>query len=283
MRLSGLTEGFETVLPVPTQFGNEERSTILPTLTQEEVQYRPPTYDFSAQLPLPNEIGVRSDDTLDSVMDAVRAMAYYTDMIGFGGSSSSLTSGFGSKLRPTGINYFMPTYQKCPNGEKMWTYVKGIPEGNAFGSLVKSALAGAGLPGLRGMAPGALEDAEEALNPVPMVQTVLGKPYPDCELKTLPVGDMNGQIADPREQDKPWITGKVEYKDGKPTQTHWIQKRDQNGKLMYLDYDTWKARQPVPPPVTEDFRGSSSTKASIAVGVVMSLFALAILTKSKLK
>jgi hypothetical protein len=255
------------------QFGNETRKQILPEVSQSEVGWKSPNYDYSGELMAPDQVGVRSGDSLSDVVDAVKGMAYYSDMIGFGQSSTSLTSGFGpDKLRPLGVNYFMPTYQKCPNGEKMWMYVKGIPEGNVLGDRVKTAMERMGLPGLRGMAPGMLEDAETALNPVPIVQAVLGKPYPDCEEVTLPVGDSLGRLKESVEGGTVWIPeDQVVMKDGKPYQTHWVQKKDAKGDPVFIDYDEWSKSQPKS---SEGF--SSNNGSAITIGVALTMLAMAI-------
>jgi hypothetical protein len=260
-----IKEYFET-----QQFGNETRKQILPEVSQSEVGWKSPNYDYSGELMPPNEVGVRSGDSLSDVVDAVKGMAYYSDMIGFGQSSTSLTSGFGpDKLRPLGVNYFMPTYQKCPNGEKMWMYVKGIPEGNVLGDRVKTAMDKMGLPGLRGMAPGMLEDAQTALNPVPIVQAVLGKPYPDCEEVTLPVGDSLGRLKESAQGGTVWIPeDQVVMKDGKPHQTHWVQKKDTKGNPVFIDYEEWSKGQPSNK-TKEQFENHNSMAKPVALAVVL--------------
>jgi hypothetical protein len=211
--------------------GNEKRTSILPT-GDTDLKYKEPRYDYSAAIPLPGDIGVKQGDSLDSVFGAVKGMAFYTDVIGFGGSSSSMTSGM--PLNPLGINYFAPTYQTCPNGAQMWTYIQGIPQGNALGKTVQRAFEKQGFPALKGLAPGALEDTQAALNPMPYINAVIGDPYADCEQVTLPVGDANGKTIDPNDGNNVWIQS-YEIKDGRPVQTHWIQKKDAKGNLVFVD------------------------------------------------
>ena len=85
--------------------GNEKRASILPTIDINSSGFMPPDYDFAGNLPTPYDIGVRSDDTLGSVVQAVKGIAYYTDMIGFGQSTNSMTAGM--DVKPLGINYFI--------------------------------------------------------------------------------------------------------------------------------------------------------------------------------
>lgn len=220
--------------------GNEQRTSILPTASIS--QFVGPDYDFAAELPLPNEVGVRKGNSLSSVIDGVKGVAYYADMIGFGESSSPFTRGFSKNLlRPLGINYFAPTGAKCSNGADMWTYIEGVPTGEAFGKRVKEALASVQLPGLRGLAPGILEDATAALNPVPIVNTVFGTGYPKCALQEKPVGDFLGRIRG--KDGVVWIEdkGDIIYRQGKAFQRKWIQAVDGRGKPIYMDQEQWQA------------------------------------------
>jgi len=217
------------------QLGNENRTSILPT-GETDLKYQEPSYDYSAAIPMPADIGVRSGDSLGSVFDAVKGMAFYTDTIGFGGSSSALTSGM--PLNPHGINYFMPTYQRCPNGARMWTYIQGIPEGNVLGETLKTAFEKQGFPALKGLAPGSLEDAKTALNPMPYVNAIIGNPYPDCEVKTQRVGDALGRTSDPNNAKNVWVSGSFDVQNGIPVQSKWVQRKDANGNFVYIDRKT---------------------------------------------
>ena len=113
-----------------------------------------PDFSYAEAIPLPQNIGVRDGDTIESVTSAVRGIAYYTDTIGFGGPSSSMDRGMG--LKPIGIQFWMKTGFTCSNGADMWTYVDGIPTGNSIGTGMAKTLSDAGMPALRGMAPGIL-------------------------------------------------------------------------------------------------------------------------------
>jgi len=216
------------------QLGNENRTSILPT-GRTDLGYNEPSYDYAGAIPLPGTIGVRSGDSLDSVFNAVKGMAYYTDVIGFGSSSSALTQGM--PLNPLGINYFSPTYQTCPNGARMWTYIQGIPQGNSLGTTVQRAFASQGFPALKGLAPGALEDTQTALNPMPYVNAIIGNPYADCEQVTLPVGDSQGRTTDPNDGTNVWIPT-YNISGGRPVQTHWVQKKDRSGNPIFIDRKT---------------------------------------------
>jgi len=211
-------------------------SSILPTgQIKDEPGYFGPNYDFAAAVPLPGDIGVRRDGSLGATIDAVRGAAYYVDVIGFGERSSELTAN--RPIAPIGVNYFIRTGLQCSNGADMWYYVNGIPDGTALGTRVADGLKSAGLPALKGLAPGILEDAKEALNPIPVLNAMIGSGYPKCQKVTRRVGDNFKRIGDGEDQ---WIYGSVEYDSaGFPTQTRWIQAVDKKERPIFITQDQW--------------------------------------------
>ena len=70
--------------------GLENRISILPTPNAQPMGpgLLGPNYSFADNLPLPEQVGVRNGDDLQSVTDSVKAVAYYVDMIGFGEASA---------------------------------------------------------------------------------------------------------------------------------------------------------------------------------------------------
>jgi hypothetical protein len=209
--------------------------------TKLDTSYFGPNYDFAASLPMPADVGARRNNTLGSVFEAGRAAAYYIDMIGFGAPSTEFTANMRNKPRPLGINYFIRTGSQCSNGADMWYYVNGVPDGSALGETLKKALERSGLPPLRGLAPGMLEDAKAGLDPRPVVSAVLGSGYAQCRKVTLPVGDTFGNIRDPSNPKDIWIPGPIEMRNGVPHQTRWIQDVDKKGNPIYLFVDEFDA------------------------------------------
>ena len=240
-----------------TQMGNDSRANVLPVSTASGPGFLGPNYNPADELTAPAQIGVKRGDSLDSVIGAVKGVVYYTDMIGFGESSSPFTKGMPG-LKPLGVNYFLHTGAQCSNGAEMWEYVQTIPTGSALGENVKNAIADMGLPQLRGMAPGILEDAEAALDPSPILNAVGGSGYPQCRLMKLPIGNFDGQITN---RDGALIVdpnGLLRTGGGRYFQEHWIQDRSvppvrRNGETEFaqymrgtqvqLPYDQWE-KQP---------------------------------------
>jgi hypothetical protein len=120
----------------------------------------------------------------------------------------------------------------------MWEYVETIPDGSALGEKIKSAIAGVGLPQLRGMAPGILEDAKSALNPFPVINAVVGSGYPKCKLIKQPVGDYDGKIYN---VDGVLLVDPVGLmqENGRYYQERWVQELDRSRNPIQLAYDEW--------------------------------------------
>jgi len=152
-----------------------------------------PDYSFSDAIPLPEDVGVYDGDSVQSVMDAGKAAAFYADTIGFGQSSNKWSAGF-PELKPIGVNTFVQSGQLCSNGAKMWQYIQGIPTGDALGQTTKDRLASAGLPKIRGLAGGILEDLGTALDPKPILSSVYGTGNASCVYTVNQVGDQEGNV-----------------------------------------------------------------------------------------
>jgi len=190
-----------------------------------------PSYSFADELKSPLEIGVRSDGSPEGISKAVAGVGYYTDVMGFGEATGINKMVNGDNVKPMGLRYFMPTGAVCSNGAQMWTYIDTLPKGDLLGNRVKQALSDMGLPGMRGLAPGIMEDARDALNPMPMFRAAMGSGYPKCKQVTLPVGDANGQIKSPYDGQL-WIKGRV---DAGPAQTKWVQDTDGSGIPLFME------------------------------------------------
>ena len=184
-----------------------------------------PNYSFADNLPRPGQVGVRDGETLTDVVDSVKAVAYYVDMIGFGEASSGLSRSLNPK--PLGVNTWLETPQVCSNGANMWVYMEGVPTGEALGKRVKDGLRSAGLPGMRGLAPGMLEDAQSALNPGPVMKSMFGSGLPRCRLTEKEVGDQDGEIQNPATKDY-YIHDKdsVYKRNGRSFQKRWAYDSD---------------------------------------------------------
>lgn len=260
---------------VPQQ-GSEARSTILPSMVPSGIGFFGSPYSPADAMMTPGQIGVRVGNSMSDVISAVKGVGFYADQIGFGAPSTGLTQGM--PLKPLGVNYFMKTGMTCSNGAEMWHYMQGITQGNALGDKMKKAMAEMGLPPLQGLAPGMIEDAQNALNPGPLLNSMFGTGYPQCRQVTMPVGDAYNRIQDP-DTGQNWIgdvTG-LTRQGGVPMQTRWVQDKDSNGNPINLSRDDWVATPktfqkdgtPVPAPKKEAFQNALTRPSTmIAVGVI---------------
>jgi hypothetical protein len=222
------------------QQGSEKRTSILASSAPSGIGALGSSYNPASAMKNPADIGVKVGNSMDDVINAVKGVGFYVDQIGFGAPSTGLTKGM--PLKPLGVNYFMNTGMTCSNGATMWTYMEGIPDGSAMGESVQSAMAGMGLPPLKGLAPGMLEDMQHALNPSPLMNALFGSGYPQCVQVTKPVGDSYGRIRDDKTQE-PWISDPhmATFNGSMWQQTRWVQAKDDNGNPINLSRDEFLA------------------------------------------
>lgn len=279
-----------SVVPSPGQSapqqGSETRTSILPSMVPSGIGFFGSPYKPADAMLTPPQIGVEVGDSMDSVINAVKGVGFYADQIGFGAPSTGLTQGM--PLQPLGVNYFMKTGMKCSNGADMWYYMQGITQGDALGEKLKNVMAEMGLPPLKGLAPGMIEDAENALNPSPLINALFGSGYPQCKQVTLPVGDSYGRISDPD-------TGEVWIADADTAtntgngyvQTRWVQDTDSQGNPINLTRDQWASAPktfnpdgtPAQSPQQEAFENMLTKPATVITVGVLCLLALAFVKK----
>jgi hypothetical protein len=238
-------------------------------------------YSVADALKGPPQIGVKAGDSMSDVVDAVAGVAYYIDQIGFGESSNPLTNNPTMDLHPLGVNYFMETGITCSNGAQMWEYMKGITEGNAFGDHMKDVMHEMGLPALKGLAPGMIEDAERALNPEPLMKALFGSGYPQCKEVTMQVGDARGNIKG--DDGTPWIADPntaFQQDDGLYYQKRWVYDKDlsrdqwdNTAKTMNFDGKPRKSK--------EQFQGYITHPASMITVGVLCMLAYAFVMKKR--
>jgi hypothetical protein len=240
-----------------------------------------PNYVYADELATPSEIGVRRDGSFGGIARAVAGVNYYADAIGFGQTSGLAKNEFGADaMYPLGIRYFIKTGLTCSNGADMYDYVDGIPKPlpGRVGKEVEQSL---GVK-FRGLAPGMVQDATGALNPVPLFQAAIGAGYPKCKKVTLPVGDYKGNVRSRYDQKNVWITEPsmpVRVNRGSlPHQTRWVLD-------SYITPDEYnaapKTEKPNTLPATESlsnmpegFVGSSDSSSTVAAGVLFAALVL---------
>ena len=204
---------------------------------QDDYGYFGTSYSYSDNIKLPGQIGVRQEPSFGAILDAVGGINTYVDIIAFGGP----TFFDQQNPKPMGIRYFLNTEMRCSNGATMSEYLDGVTKGDLLGTHVEAALASSGLPGLKGLAPGMLENARDALDPRPLFAAATGTGYPVCQKVTCPVGDVAGAIQNAQDSTKPFIVDPVQYVNGMPTQTRWVQGYDSNGWPLNITKDEFGA------------------------------------------
>lgn len=178
-----------------------------------------PTYSFADELPTPSELGIGRDGSFNGIMRAVGGINYYSDAIGFG-EATMIARSQGMTQSPLGIRYFMKTGQVCSNGADEYEYITSVPSGlgGRVGKEVEKTLG----VRMRGLAPGIIEDAAGALNPLPFFKAAIGSGYIQCKKVTNPVGNLVGSVKSSFDPNNVWIKDPYKLKDGMPHQTRWV-------------------------------------------------------------
>jgi hypothetical protein len=202
---------------------------------QDNYGYFGPDYSFANNIKLPGEIGVRQEASISAIIDSVGGVNYYIDTIAFGSPTFFNTQ----SMTPMGIRYFLNTEQRCSNGATQSEYFDGVTKGDIMGSAVAAGLASAGLPGLKGLAPGMLENARDALDPRPIFSAVTGTGYSVCQQVLCPVGDAAGSIANA--DGTQYVMDPVQYVNGIPYQSRWVQAYDDTGAPINISKDEFAA------------------------------------------
>lgn len=218
-----------------------------------------PKYDYTNEMAPPSQVGVRLGGSFDDVMDSMGGVNYYIDAIGYG-QSTGIARGQGKQNQRLGLRYFMNTGMKCSNGKDMYEYIDNIPKGlgGRAGEEIQKSL---GVK-LAGLAPGIVEDAANALNPVALFKAATGSGYARCKQVTLPVGDDRGRIKSDYDGTV-WIQGNVAYQNGRPHQTQWVYDAD----ISQEEYDKT--------PKLEGFASSGGPGVqTIAAGILLTALAV---------
>lgn len=259
-------------------------NSLLPSMIPSGIGFFGSPYNPADAMLTPSQIGVKVGDSMDDVMAGIKGVGFYADQIGFGAPSTKLTEKM--RIKPLGINYFIKTGSKCSNGADMWYYMKGIPDGNALGEKMKRVMAEMNMPELKGLAPGMIEDAKNALNPAPLMGALFGSGYPKCKQVELMVGDAYGEIEDGATGEK-WLADNIglTYKGNGYVQKKWIQDTTSDGTSINLTREQWestpKSYNPdgtiIKPKVTDGFENMITHPSIIILLGIICLFGLGII------
>lgn len=237
-----------------------------------------PYYSYADELKTPSQMNIKRDGSFEGIERGVAGVNYYMDAIGFG-EATLFAKGKGMTQKPLGINYFIGTGATCSNGADMYEYISTIPKGipGRVGQEIKTTLK----VDFRGLAPGILEDAVGALNPMPMFKAVTGSGYSRCKKITKPVGNLDGKLVSSFDPNNTWIKDPTQPAGTMPTQTRWVH----DSFISMEDYDkegkTVKPGEmpaPTNPKITEGFREAQRRASSpLGAGVLFATLLIGIM------
>ena len=186
-----------------------------------------PKYNYADELAKPTDLGIGRGGGWDQVGGAIAGINYYFDAIGFGDATgfARMRGGpYRDSQRPLGVRFFAKTGRTCSNGEPMYEYISTIPKGDILGKRIQREVEQLGLPPMKGLAVGAMEDARDALNPNQFAEAWNGEST-ECKRLRARVGDAQGRLASAKDPKNVWITEPTQPDaQGFPTQERWVLK-----------------------------------------------------------
>ncbi len=233
-----------------------------------------PKYSYADELKGPSELGIRRDGSFGSVLNAIGGINYYMDSIGFG-SATAFAKHRGGALadqRPLGLRFFTKTGHTCSNGAPMYEYISTIPTGNLMGKRITNELQNMGFPRLQGLAPGILEDAVSATNPIPFVKAAQGA-YPKCKKVRERVGSNEPPYIRSRvDPNAVWIKDTdLEFDgNGVPYLKRWVLDR-------WVSQKEWDCTPKTEAPKVEGFESQHSENQKMAM-LLLGVLGLAVLS-----
>lgn len=186
-----------------------------------------PKYDYAEELAKPTDLGIGRGGGWDQVSGAIAGINYYFDAVGFGDATgfARMRGGpYRDSQRPLGVRFFAKTGRTCSNGEPMYEYISTIPKGDILGKRIQREVEQLGLPPMKGLAVGAMEDARDALNPRQFEEAWNGASN-ECKQFRARVGDAQGRLVSAKDPKNVWISEPTQPDaQGFPTQERWVQK-----------------------------------------------------------
>lgn len=185
-----------------------------------------PSYNYAEEVATPADLRIGRGGNFPQIGDAIAGVNYYFDGIAFG-DSTGFAKMWGnrqfSNQKPLGVQFFTATGRTCSNGEPMYEYISTIPKGDILGNRIKTELERTGLPPMKGLAVGILEDARDALNPAPFFSAIENPERVPCKKLRARVGDARGKLASQKDSKNIWVSGPTQSdSQGMPTQEFWV-------------------------------------------------------------
>jgi hypothetical protein len=156
--------------------------------TQEKILG--PQYDYAKQIKTPNELGMSSQGSFESLGKNVNGMVSYVELLVTGYSAASRTGG------PLGNKFFLKTGALCKDKSTKkdtdrYIYINNVPDGSI--PFISSGL-DANFNTFKGLVPGTLSNVSH-INPLQILQSFMAGNKPECQpvtMETITVDNVKG-------------------------------------------------------------------------------------------
>ena len=144
------------------------------------------TYDYSAMIKAPSELGMSSNGTFSALSNDITGLIAYTEVLVSGKSKASRAGG------ALGNKYFLDSGAECLAKDtnqqtERYVYINNVPTGSI--PLISSAM-GTNFTDFKGLIPGITGNLS-ALDPLALVGAFTAGSNPECQQITMETIDVN--------------------------------------------------------------------------------------------
>jgi len=162
---------------------------VLTDASQVETELLGPSYDYSKQIKMPNEIGMSSKGDLKTLAKDITGLTEYVKALVSGNSNATRAKYLGNK-------FFLKTGATCKaldTSEEVdrYIYMNNVASGNI--PFISSAM-GVNFNEFRGLIPGVMSELNN-FNPFSILSSFMSGSNPECQKVTLPVVDVNNNVS----------------------------------------------------------------------------------------
>jgi len=140
-----------------------------------------PTYNYSAQIIPPGQLGMSAKGTFGALANDIGGLIAYVQLLVTGRTNASKTR------VPLGTKFFLETPVKCKDAAtnesvKRYLYFNNVPDGTI--PFISDAMSGSGFSTFKGLVPGVMSNLNN-IHPMQILQAFTGGANPPCRKITM--------------------------------------------------------------------------------------------------